>query len=77
MGLDRLLDCHCELLSYVRSERPCVRRVVRFSLARCILIRVSATLSNMSDDSPPCSNVVIQLSKWLHLSYDDNVVYFV
>jgi hypothetical protein len=31
------------------------------SLARCILIRISMTLSDMSDGMPPRSNVVIEL----------------
>jgi uncharacterized protein YjiS (DUF1127 family) len=48
--LDRLLDCRCELLAYIGSERPCIYHVIRFSPVWCILIRVFVTLSDMSDD---------------------------
>jgi hypothetical protein len=47
------------------------------SLARCILIRISATLLDMSDGLPPYPNVVMELLEWLHLLYEDNVYYFV
>jgi hypothetical protein len=46
---DRLFDCCHELWPHVGSERPCVYHVVRFSLASCILIRISVTPSNMGD----------------------------
>jgi hypothetical protein len=50
------------------------------SLARCILIRISATLSNMSDNLPPHPNVVIELHLCLYMCYeidveDDNYLY--
>jgi hypothetical protein len=47
---DRLFDYRCKRLSYVGSWRAYVWRVARFSPAGCILTRVSATLSDMSDD---------------------------
>jgi hypothetical protein len=44
------------------------------------LIRISVTLSDMSDDLPPHPNIVIELSLCLYMSYeidveDDNYVY--
>jgi hypothetical protein len=47
--LDRHFDSCRELWPHVGSWRPCVCRVVRFFLARCKLIRISATLSYMRD----------------------------
>jgi hypothetical protein len=44
-----------------------------FSLTRCILICISMTLSNMSDDLPPHPNVVIKLSLCLHMYYEIDV----
>jgi hypothetical protein len=41
---------------------------------RCILIRISATLSDMSDDLPPHPNVVIKLHLCLYMYYEMNVV---
>jgi hypothetical protein len=51
-----------------------------FALAGCILIQISVTLSNMSDDLPPHPNVVIELSLCLYMYYemdvdDDNYLY--
>jgi hypothetical protein len=50
------------------------------SLARCILIRIFATLSDMSDDLPPHPNVVIEPSFMIYLAYEmdddyDNYLY--
>jgi hypothetical protein len=75
--LDQLLNHHRELLSYVRSERPCVCRVVRFSPEECILIRVFVTLLDMSVDlvaASKCSNVTFIT---VHKLYEDDVDYFV
>jgi hypothetical protein len=42
--------------------RDCVYVMLSgFAHARCILIRISVTLSDMSDDLPPHPNVVIEL----------------
>jgi hypothetical protein len=51
-----------------------------FFLAWCILIRISAALSDMSDDLPPHPNIVIELHLCLYMSYeidvdDDNYLY--
>jgi hypothetical protein len=51
-----------------------------FFLARCIWIRISATLLDMSDDLPPHPNVVIKIHLCLYMSYemdvdDDNYLY--
>jgi hypothetical protein len=46
----QLFDYHCKLLLHVGSSRPCVCHVVRFSLTRCKLVRISMSLSKMSDD---------------------------
>jgi hypothetical protein len=43
--------------------------------ARCILIRISVSLSDMSDDLPPRPNIVIKLSLCLHMYYDIDVDY--
>jgi hypothetical protein len=50
------------------------------SLARCILIRISATLSDMSNNLQPHPNIVIELHLCLYMSYeidvgDDNYLY--
>jgi hypothetical protein len=45
-----------------------------FSLARCILIQISVTLSDMSDDLPPHPNTVIELHLCLYMYYEMNVV---
>jgi hypothetical protein len=51
-----------------------------FVLARCILIRISVTLSDMSNDLLPHPNIVIELHLCLYMSYemdvdDDNYLY--
>jgi hypothetical protein len=46
---DRLFDsCH-ELWPHVWFWRPCMCRVIRFSLTRCILSQISAIPSDMGD----------------------------
>jgi hypothetical protein len=48
-----MLEGLSERKLYIRSERPCVHHVVRFALARCILIRISVTPSDMGDGLIP------------------------
>jgi hypothetical protein len=62
VGLHRLFDYRCELLSCVGPSRSYMRHVVRLSLARCILIQISATLLDMSDSLPPRPKIVMKLS---------------
>jgi hypothetical protein len=44
-----------------------------FTLARCILIRISVTLLDMSDDLLTHPNVVIELHLCLYMSYEMDV----
>jgi hypothetical protein len=44
-----------------------------FFFVRCILSRISTTLSDMSDDLPPHPNIVIKLSLCLYMYYEMNV----
>jgi hypothetical protein len=43
------------------------------SLVSCILIQISVTLSDMSDDLLPHPNVVIELHLYLYMSCEINV----
>jgi hypothetical protein len=44
-----------------------------FTLVGCILIQISVTLSDMSDDLPPHPNIVIELHLCLYMSYEIDV----
>jgi hypothetical protein len=43
---------------------------------KMLSIRISMPLLDMSDGLPPHPNVVMKLSKLLHLLYEDDVDYF-
>jgi hypothetical protein len=47
-----------------------------FTPAGCILIRISATLSDMSNGCSLSPNVVMELSSLLLLLFEDDVDYF-
>jgi hypothetical protein len=62
---------------FVMSSSPCVCRVVRFSLAKCILIRISTTPLDMDDgliDVSKCSNSTFIM---LYLYHEMEVDYLV
>jgi hypothetical protein len=54
-----------------------VCRVVRVSLATCIMIRISATLSDMSDGLITVSKRSNSTFIMFTLAYEDDVEYFV
>jgi hypothetical protein len=45
----------------------------RRMMVGCILIQISVPLSDMSDDLPPHSNIVIKLYLCLYMSYEIDV----
>jgi hypothetical protein len=74
--VDQLFDsCH-EQWPHVLSWRTCMCRVVRFSLVRCILIRIFVTLLDMGDGLITvfkCSNATL----FCFVNYEDDIDYFI